>query len=1079
MEENKYNFPQSNQSEEANTYDQNYIKILDQAYEKEKKSFFGFFIRNWRITYLLILIIIIFGLFSVLTLPREAEPEIKVPYALVSTAYMGATPTDVEELITNEIEEKIEGLDGLNRFTSSSGLGFSSIFVEFEAEADLKESMRKLRDAVDSVKPSLPSEAESPVVTEIRMNDFPIVTYSLIGNYDDKELKLMADMVQGELERITDVSNVQMAGGQTREFQVIVDPAKLAHFNISLSQIISAIQSTNFNLPAGEIEIDSLRYGVRVEGRISEAVELNNIVVATYNDSPVFLNDVAIIQDGFKKKTSQSQIGFAGEEPQNAISLIIYKKTGGNIIKMTEEAEIKIAELQNVLPADLIIKKTNDNSQYVKDDLRTLGTSAIQTFILITIILLLILSFRGAIITALAVPMAFLTSFMFLKLYGMTLNSMVLFSLVLSLGLMVDNAIIIIEGINEYFEKYKLSIKKSAILSVWNFKKAITSGTMTTVSAFLPLLLVSGIMGEYMGIIPKTLTITLVSSLFVALIIMPTIVSRMIKADPNNQTEHRTRKRHLVISGWMKKLHVHYINFLENVLPNKKKRRKIIITAWIFFILSIAVPITGLMKIEMFPKIDFNYFTISIELPVGSSLDKTILVTKDTEKIVRQIPEVDNYVTNMGSSAAGWGEGFGYSGGSASLHRANITVNLVEQDQRERKSFEIAESIREEVENIPGAEISVSELVAGPPSGSPVEVRIFGTDAGQLAVLSKEIKDYFAKIDGIVNIEDSIEDSTGEFTFTINKQQASYYGLSSFQIASTLRNAVYGSKASVVNLEGDDIDITVKYSENSLTNITDLENILIHTPRGDSVMLGQVASLKLVPSMTALSHRDGKQLVTITADVEEGVNIPNVMSDFNEYKDSLDLPNNFSIDVGGETEEIEKSFTEIFYSMIVAVLLIIFILILQFNSFKQPLIIMFSLPLSIIGVIIGLNLFRQPFSITAFIGVVSLAGIVVNDAIVLVDRINKNIANGMKFYRSIIDGGVARMQPIFLTSLTTIAGIFPLLYANEMWRGLSLSVIFGLLFSTVLNLIFVPIMYASWCRKDYLKGDLKKNGWSK
>lgn len=1045
-------------------FQDNLNKQLDQGLALESHSFFGFFIRNFRITYLLILALIITGVYSLLTLPREAEPEVKVPYAMVSTVYLGATPTDMEDLVTSKLEEKIKNLENLNRFTSSSGLGFSSVFVEFNADADLQESFRKLREVVDEAKPNLPTEAETPVVTEIRMSDFPIVTYSLVGDLTEGQLKYYADLAEDRLEAVPDVSKVEVIGNSIREFQIIVDPDRLAYYNLSTSQIIAAIQSSNFNLPAGEIEVDGFNYSVRVKGKINEANQLQEVVVTTKDGVPVFLRDLGAIKDDYREKKTISRLGYPGQEPQSSVSLMVYKKTGGNILQMTEVADQAVDQLAQELPQGLAIQKSNDNSQYIKDDLNTLGSSGIQTFILITLILMFILSFKGALITALSVPIAFFMSFIFLKWQGLTLNSMVLFSLVLSLGLMVDNAIVIIEGINEYFEKYKRPIRQAAILSVWNFKYAITSGTLTTVAAFVPMFLVSGIMGEYLSIMPKTLIVTLLSSLFVALVIMPTIIAQFIKIKPVSEQPVAPKKRHVIVEAWMAKIFVKYRSLMESFLPSRRKRRWVITGAWLIFTVAIIIPAAGLMKIEMFPQIDSDYFSISVELPVGSTLEETEAVAQQVEGIVQDIPELSNYVTSIGAASSL--NSFGGVSSSAS-HLANLTVNLVKAEERRRTSYEIAASLRQTLSEIQGGQVMVEELQAGPPSGSPVEVRIFSHQSDQLAMATEKIKAYFAEQSGVINISDSLEDSTGEFTFVIDKQRANFYGLSTSSIAASLRTAIYGSKASVVNLDNEDVDIVVKYDTDQFQDVADLQNILIFTPQGQGIALSQVADLKFEPALSAIHHRDGQRIATVTADVEKGVNAQKVIKKFEQDQVSLNLPSEITLGIGGETEEIEKSFREMFTSMIVAVILIAFILVLQFNSFKQPLIILFALPLSIIGAIIGLNLLRQPFSITAFIGLVALAGIVVNDAIVLIDKINKNIDLGLDFQEAIIDSGLSRMQPIFLTSLTTIAGVIPLIYANEMWRGLSLTIIFGLLFSTVLNLVFVPILYASLCRKDY------------
>ena len=693
---------------------------------------------------------------------------------------------------------------------------------------------------------------------------------------------------------------------------------------------------------------------------------------------------------------------------------------------------------------------------------------------LIFILIFLVLGLQKSLIASLSIPIAFLMTFTALSLQGATLNSMVLFALILSLGLMVDNSIIVMEGINEYINKHKKSPFEASLLSVWNYKWPIISGTLTTVSAFIPMLLVSGIMGEYMAILPKTISATLLSSLFVALIILPTLSHKIIKIRNNkkNQEQGVFSHKNNYIKDYFYGLHnyganifirlqKYYAKTLREILPHKKLKRLVILTASIIFIITASFPFIGLMKIEMFPKIDIEYFVVNIKLPVGSVLKKTEKIASKAERIISEIPELDNYVTNIGTSTS-----LGLTGdrtatgpGTDSSHLASITVNLINKKDRDRKSFEIAESIRPALSKIQGATVTAEELSAGPPTGAPIEIRIKGEDAKILSLMSQNIEKALQEIQGIINVKNSIQDTTGEFTFTINKQKANYYGLDVTGIAGTLRSAIYGIKASTININGDDIDITVKYNKNSINTVNDLEDIILFTYQGENIPLKQVAEVYLKPSVLNINHRNGDKTVTVTGNIEKGTNLQGALKQFDQKLQDIKIPDGYNITIGGEIEDIEKSFREIFYSMIVAIILISFILILQFNSFKQPLIIIFTLPLAIIGVIIGLTIMRVSFSLPAFIGIVSLAGIVVNDAIILIDKINKNIKIGMNYTDAIVEGGVARMQPIFLTSATTIVGILPLYFANELWQGLSLTIIFGLLFSTILTLFIVPLMY--------------------
>lgn len=1043
------------------------IQELQVAVEKEKKSFFGFFITNFRFTYLLLTIIFILGSYSILTLPREANPEIKVPYASITTIFPGANPTDVEESVTNKIEKRIKNVENVKQFTSSSGLGVSSIFVEFEAEADIKRSLDDLKNAVDLAKPDLAEDANDPIVSEINFSDFPIVTYSLVGDFSDLEMNDIAEYIQENFESIRNVSRVEILGNVQKEIQVILSKDDLIKHNLSLGRISNIISLNNFNLPAGDMTIDDYNYNIRISGKFENIEELKNTVITTVSETPIYLKDIATILETTQKKTSESRIGYPNDLPQNTISLQIYKKTGGNILEIVEESEKKVEELKNseYLPDNLTIQKTNDNAVFIREDLKTLGTSALQTMFLILVILMMVLSFRGSLITALSIPLAFLITFSVMKIQGETLNSLALFSLVISLGLMVDNSIIIIEGIAEYISKHKKSSCHAALLSVWNYKKPVISGTLTTVSAFLPMLLVSGIMGEFIQVLPKTITAALLSSLFVSLVLIPTLSTRFIKIEEGKNENYRNKKRHIYINKKIEKLKSFYANFIKKILLSKTKRRKILITAWVAFFISIAIPISGMLRIEMFPAIDNDYFVVDIKLPAGSSLDRTRVIVDMVEKEIRSINELDNYVSGIGTNSSLGIVGGPGQMGSNNSHLASITVNLTDKNERKRKSFEISEDLREKLKFLNEAEVNIQEVGAGPPSGAPIEVRIIGDDFKELVKISEEVKNVLENIEGTINIVDNISDSSGDFVFSVDRQKASFYGLSVVDVASEMRNAIFGTKASSINLGGNDRDIVLKYNNNDFESIENLKDISIFNPRGEEVKLGQVSQISLEPSVLSINHLDGDMVVIVNASIIEGANLQKILSLFDEESKKIDLTSGTEIRVGGEMEDITQSFREIFLSMILAVILIAFILVLQFNSFRQPLIIIFTLPLSIIGVIFGLLILGLPFSFTAFLGIVALAGIVVNDAIVLIDKINKNVEFGMERIDAIIEGALARMQPIVLTTLTTVAGVFPLIFASELWIGLSISVMFGLSFASALTLVVIPILYLSFTDK--------------
>jgi len=1026
--------------------------------EKQEKSFIGYFVNRYRITYLIIGLILAVGTFALMSLPREAEPEIDVPYVAVSVLYPGASPSDVEDLIIEKLEDKMSSVEDIKKYTASAGNSYGSLFVEFEAEVDKDEGLQDVKDAVDEAKVEFPEEAEEPVVQAINFNDTPIVTYSLSGDYSDRELKKYAEYLQDEFEGITDVSEAKILGAQVEEYQIHVDQDKLLAAGVSFNQVTGAISNAHKNIPSGDIEINKKNYNIRTEGKFEELDDIKNVIVAYKDGAPIYLTDLATVDYGVEDRDTISRLGQGGEASKNTISLQIYKKGGGNTLKIVENAEKALEGLEgdSSFPSDIVVSKTNDNAKYIEEDIKRLGTSGMQTIILIVIFLFAVLGLRGSLIAGVSVPLAFLLAFIIIMMQGMTLNSMVLFSLVLSLGLMVDTAIIVMEGIDEFMSEHGKSAKEAALLSIATYKYPIISGTMTSVSAFLPMLLVSGIMGEYIGILPKTLAATLLSSLFIALIVIPALSSRFYKY------QKRENKYSKKIGEKIKKWKLSYADFLHNVLLSKAKRRLSIFFAVIASFLVILLPVSGIMKVEMFPSVDFDFFIVNVEKPVGTNLEETEKALRIAEREVMKVAEVENYVSTIGQSYSVYaGEGT-----KSGEHFANIIVNLKEVEDRDKKSYEIAEELRAKIEALPGAKYSLEEISGGPPTGAPFEVRIFGDEFTDIYKASEEVKRVVSGVDGLINVKDSLDESTGDLVFSINKEKAKYYGVDTASVAMSLRQAISGANVGSIYMNGEDKDIVVKYKDDFIYGVEDLKNIVLFNNQGQAVRVKDVANLSIEPSVFELGHQDGEKIIKISANLEKDADLRKATEEFNNaWAPKQAKYSNLRFEVGGETEDITKSFTEIFMSLILGIFLIFFILVMQFNSFSQPFIILFSLPLAVVGAFFGLTVMNLAFSMPAFIGLVSLTGIVVNDSIVLIDRINKNRERSMSVVESATEAAIARMQPIFLTSTTTIAGIFPLALSEEMWAGLGFTIIFGLAFATLLILLFIPILYVSMTKE--------------
>lgn len=1024
----------------------------------------SFFINQFRTAIIVIVAVVGLGINAYSQLPQESTPEIKVPIGVVTTPFPGANARDVEKLVTDEIEKEIQNLDELDTYSSSSSEGISSITVEFNADADIDDSIRELKDAVDNAKPELPDDGDDPIVTEISFTDTPIVTFSLVGDFTYKELEDMANDVSDELETINGVSEARVIGERPTEMRVYLNRTKLDGYKISLDQVVQAIQSHHLNLPIGEIITDSLSYQVRLEGEFDQAQQIANTPIVNRNGNTIYIKDVAQTQEKLSKESVLSRISLEGERPKQTISITLFKKTGANVIQTVDTAKETIYGLQNsgVIPPEeegLFIEVTNDNSEFIRDDFNSLSSSALQTVILIFIVLLLALGTKEAFIASLAIPMTFLSTFIIFQLTGNTLNNITLFGLVLGLGLLVDTSIVVMEGIFENIQKKHLSPSDAALITIHTYRWPLISGTMTTVSAFVPMYLMSGITGQFFSYIPTTVTAVLLSSLVISLTISPALAAKLI----NPKTlDHKpgaiARAREWVLEI----LNKEYVALLKILLESRFARWVLVGGSVILFMLSVGLVASGLVKTEAFPLADVNFFNITLEAPQGTKLEVTDEAVKEVEAILQQDPLIQNFVTSVGggSLTADNSEAFGSGGSSANSNTATITVNLVKKEFRDIKSYNITQKYREKLKEITTAKVSIEETRGGPPQGAPIEVRIFGEDFAQAELIANDIEVMVEELGGI-QIDNSISLGSGEFVFYPNIQKMNTFGITTRDLASTLRDAVFGKEAADFVRDDKEIKIWVGFDwgdEEKPLSISDIENIEISNQQGQKISIKDLARIELQPSLQSISHREGDRIVTVTAETGDKAAV-DITVPLQAKIDAYTLPDGFRLELGGETEDVDQSFADLQNAMTVALLLIALILVLQFNSFVQPFIILCALPLSLIGVLGGFFLLNIKLGIAAFIGVVSLAGIVVNDAIVLIDRINSNRSHGMNINDAIIEAGPARLQPILITSITTVFGILPLTLTDEFWLGLGSAIIFGITFSTLLTLIVMPVLY--------------------
>lgn len=1035
--------------------------IAEKRIAKARKGLAGYFITHFRVALLLILSILLLGSMAVMNIDRESDPEVKIPIAVVSTFYPGASPSDIESLVTDEIENRLEELDDVKIVTSNSQTSISSIVIEFEASADLDDSIRELKDKVAEVN-GLPDEAEDPVVTQIRANDFPIITFSLVGNLTDTQLKQLGEIVQDELESISGVSEAPLLGAKETEYSVVVDKESLSRLSLPMSQVVGAIAASNMDMPLGDITINDLNYNLRTVSKFKSIEDLKKVVVSNDDGAPVLLEDVAQVQEKFKDVETISKFSVGGEKAVSSISLQLFKKTGGNILNIVDSAKERVEELQakQIIPKEVKIEISSDYSAFIREDLNTLGNSGLQATVLIFIVMLLALSFKEALISLFSIPMTFLITFAVLYNTGFTLNSMTLYALVLSLGLLVDTFIVILEGIfHNIREGY--GPRRAALLSVSHYKKPLTAGTLTTISAFVPMLLVSGILGEYLKIFPITIAITLLASLFVSLVLVPSVGGVFLKAGKPKEQKDSLLEKYLTNA-----LRRKYKKAVVKFLASRKAKVKTTVSMLIMLFASLGLLVGGIVPVELFPKIDIDFAFVDIEMPVGTDLEATEKVVDLVEAKLYEKDYIKSFVTTIGQSSS-----VGFSSGSSNEHLANININFVDEEDRDLKSYEITEELRKEFKNINEGKITLQELSAGPPTGAPVEARISGDDLDVLDQISVAVVNILKETEGVINVNSNREVSPADLTFSLDKEALAKSGLTVGEVSSFLRTAIFGVTATEASIDGEDIDIVVRLDKDSISSVEEIQNISLINNYGQEVKLSYVADFSLEPALASVRHRDFVRTITVQADLEPGftpsVVVPKIEK---KVKEKNIIPSSYTVDFGGEVEDIEQSFNELWSAMIVAVLLIMIILVLQFNSYKKPFSVLMTLPLMLIGVVIGMLIFNLPFSFAVFLGLVSLAGIVVNDAIVLLDKTQRNVdEKGMLIKDALADAGDTRLQPIMLTSITTIIGVIPLAIADPFWLGMSIAIIFGLAFATIMQLFIIPMVYLKFEGKKQLK----------
>lgn len=1017
--------------------------------------FWKFLLRNRQFSILVIIALTGAGLFDLAAIPKENSPEVRIPMGIVTTALPGASAADVERLVTNKVEDGLNNIKNLDKLTSTSYQGLSVVVVQFVASADVDKSIADLKSEVDKIKPELPTEVKDPSVTEVNITDSPVLLISVSGNFTPDELTKLGDMLKDELKAVKGVSRVEVSGVRAREVQVIVDQAKLDQYGLRLIDVVAAIQSANTSLPLGSVSMSGIKYALQFNGDIEDPAEVNDIALLAQNGTPVYVRDVAKVSNGLEDAVNFSRVSQNGQPSVPSLTLSVFKSSGGNIVKVADAVKLRLNELKETTLIDGNVLVEFDAGEEVNKSLFDLTETGLITVALVMLTLFLTIGWREAIVAALSIPLSFLIAFIGLYYSNNTINFVSLFSLILAIGILVDSGIVVTEAIHTRASKFPTKTK-AAEASLDEYARPLLAGTMATIVMFVPLFFISGIVGKFISSIPFTLIFVLLASIFVALGLVP-LIAILFRASKMNRLEAVQEEYTHRVQAW-------YRRKLSDLLDDRRTQNIFLWTIGALFFVSLALPITGVVKSVFFPQDNGDLAYVEIEKPEGTTLEETDLATRQVEEKLYENKDIESFVTTIGSGSI-----FNQNPVSGSKF-ANITI-LLPKDHK-KTSTQIVTELRKQLADVKSADVSVYEPNNGPPSGAPVLIKFAGDDLNVLADVVSRAEDILDTTPGATEVDTSTKNNGTEFTLTVDKAKATALGLNPAVIAQTLRTAVNGVTATTIKKQENDIDVVVKldvnpsYTDPSETNHASpdaIREISIQTQTGP-VLLGSVLTVSAERSNAVIQHESRKRIETVSAFTSGNATAGDITNKFLERKDELNLPDGVEMIVGGENEDINKSFQEMGFAFISGLFLMFAILVLEFNSIRYSAWLILMVILSLIGVFGGLALTGQPLSFSSLLGVIALAGVIINHAIILIDSLSRIERENPNMSRKdiVVEAAESRLRPIVLTTITTVVGMIPLTAVSALWGPLAFAIMFGLSFSMLLTLVTIPILYYRW-----------------
>lgn len=1013
-----------------------------------------FSVRRKVTTAMMAMILVVLGVITFMRLGLDLFPDIEFPTVSIITVYRGASSEDIENTITKPLEEIVSSVNRVKKVNSMTTEGVSVIMIEFEWGTNLDFAAQDVRDQIGLYRNYLPEEATDPLVVKFSMSQMPIIFYGITAEIPTFKLKeLIEDEVVGRLERIDGVASAQVFSMEIREILVDVDKAALESRSLSMDQILLALRMENLNLPAGHIVERHSDFLVRTLGEFKTLDDIRNTIIgATSNAEPIYLRDIADVKDTIKDTRFIARI-----QGQNGIFLIISKRSGANTVIATKAVKKELVKIRESLPSDVEFFSFWDQSEMIQRVIRRTGNNALVGGILaIFFIFIFLRNWRPTITIFLAIPLSIITTFIAFYLAGYTINLLTLGGLALGIGMLVDNAVVVIENIFRHLEEGREK-DEAAEKGASEVGMAITASTLTTIAVFFPMVFARGITGAMTRGLALAIAFSLVASLFVALTVVPMVASLIFKANKNQEGKAKNRRRRE-----FEKVR----NFYSRILHQALRRRWWVMGGVIgLFLLSfVIIPFLGT---EFMPAMDRDMILLKVKMPIGTSLEETNRVVTIVENLMIQEPAVETISAQAGSQAEENPADMAGGVSTTGTHEGLLWVGLVDKSERELSDLEILEKIRKKLPKLKDVKFEAIDMGEAMMGGAqaPIEIKFFGKDLELLKAMANSIVERIQDVEGLRDVTHTLAEGTPEYHIRINREQASRLGLMVNQIANTVQTASLGKVATRFREGDEEVDIRIRLKEKFRDSLDDIRNIPILTPLNKIIHLDQVVSITQGEGPIRITRENQARVVTVTANIV-GRDLGSVVKDIKKRMATIErgLPPGYFIEFGGEYEQMQEAFIIMAGAFALATLLVYMIMASQFESFIHPFVIMFTIPLALIGVMLALLFTGKPVSLPVLIGFVMLGGIAVNNGIVMVDYINQLKRRGVEKKEAILQGCVVRLRPVLITAFTTILGMLPMALSTsegaEMRAPMAVTVIGGLVATTFLTLFVIPIIYS-------------------